>query len=250
MLTTISTSVGFPRPQEAEKGQTEEALEPVVQPNETQEAKFGGGQLALALSLSDAKPQPVSASSYGGRRKRSPQEANPQEAGEQKEEGHEQEVDEHAKFGGSQLALALSLSDAKPQPVSASSYGGRRKRSPQEANPQEAGEQKEEGHEQEVDEHAKFGGSQLALALSLSDAKPQPVSASSYGGRRKISPQVPTEESDGTAAEEQPAEQEKNSKSETSQLSLALELSGAKPQPVSASSYGGRRKRSPLAATF
>lgn len=192
MLTTISTSVGFPRPQEAEKGQTEEALEPVVQPNETQEAKFGGSQLALALSLSDAKPQPVSASSYGGRRKRSPQEANPQEAGEQKEEGHEQEVDEHAKFGGSQLALALSLSDAKPQPVSASSYGGRRKRSPQ----------------------------------------------------------VPTEESDGTAAEEQPAEQEKNSKSETSQLSLALELSGAKPQPVSASSYGGRRKRSPLAATF
>ena len=176
--------LGYPKPQE---GQIAEEEKESVQQSEGpkipahSDPSTGESQLALALSLSGAKPQAVSGSSYAGRRKRSAQEPVPQETEQQTEVKQEESEDEHAHLGGSQLALALSLSGAKPQPVSASSYGGRRKRSAQEPVQQETEEKANEG-EVPAEDHSQVGGSQLALALSLSNAKPQAVSASSYGG--------------------------------------------------------------------
>ena len=209
----FSSSIAYPKPQEerskedaAEELQEAAAEETATAPadGEKNTSKFEGSQLALALKLSGAKPQPVSASSYGGRKKRTPQDAaeEPQEVAV--EELQEAAAEEPAtapadgdkatsKFGGSQLALALELSGAKPQAVSASSYGGRKRRSPQDATeePQEAAAEEPTVAEEPTAAPAdgekttsKFGGSQLALALELSGAKPQPVSASSYGGRK------------------------------------------------------------------
>ena len=165
------------------EGQQESSQQNEAAPNtENLDPSNGESQLALALSLSNAKPQAVSASSYGGRQKRAAQEPVPQETEQTEAKQDETAEDEHAHLGGSQLALALSLSNAKPQAVSASSYGGRRKRSAQEPVPQETEQTEAKQEETAEDEHAHLGGSQLDLALSLSNAKPQAVSASSYGG--------------------------------------------------------------------
>ena len=140
----FSSSIAYPKPQEerskedaVEELQEAAAEEPATAPADGDKAtsKFGGSQLALALELSGAKPQAVSASSYGGRKRRSPQDATeePQEAAAEEPTVAEEPTAAPAdgekttsKFGGSQLALALELSGAKPQPVSASSYGGRK----------------------------------------------------------------------------------------------------------------------------
>ncbi len=180
---------GLPRPQDPDQPEVEQdAGAPSEVPTDAKDSKFEGSQLALALKLSNAGPQEVSASSYAGKRRRSPDESLAQEeeqANPDHEGGLEEEEDHDARFGGSQLALALKLSGAGPQPVFTTSYAGRKRRSAQEEQtlvaeeaavpvPQEA---------EEVDAtDSKFEGSQLGLALKLSNAGPQAVSASSYGG--------------------------------------------------------------------
>ena len=180
---------GLPRPQDPEQIEvTEEAGAPSEVPTDAKDSKFEGSQLALALKLSNAGPQEVSASSYAGKRKRSPDESLAQQE-EQANPDHEgaleEEEDHDARFGGSQLALALKLSGAGPQPVFSTSYAGRKRRSAQEEPTlvaQEAVPVVAQEAEEVVATDSKFEGSQLGLALKLSNAGPQAVSASSYAG--------------------------------------------------------------------
>lgn len=180
---------GLPRPQDPEQTEVgEEVAAPSEVPTDAKDPKFEGSQLALALKLSNAGPQEVSASSYAGKRRRSPDESLVQEE-EQVNPDHEgnleEEEDHDARFGGSQLALALKLSGAGPQPVFSTSYAGRRRRSAQEEPTliaQEAVPVAQEAEQVGDAADSKFEGSQLALALKLSNAGPQAVSASSYAG--------------------------------------------------------------------
>ncbi len=232
------TNSGISAP-EVENGPTPEILE---EPGDSGSGgKFEGSQLGLALALSDAKPQPVSSSSYGGRRKRESQLLIVEEQANTSVPPEVQDARSEylrKRFEGSSLGLALALSNAKPQPISESSYGGKRRRSPQDPDQAEVAEP---GLQESEQEDAP-GQNQLALALELSNAKPQAVSESSYGGKRKRSPQDPEQ---AEVAEPGLQESEQEEASGQNQLALALALSNAKPQPVSESSYGGKRKRSP-----
>ena len=129
----FGSALALPKPQEPP---TEEVENPEqAEPAQVEEAapaastQLGESQLSLALKLSGAKPQAVSASSYGGRRRRSPQDAEEEQKESEPEESAPPAAEGDAapaQLGESQLSLALKLSGAKPQAVSASSYGGRR----------------------------------------------------------------------------------------------------------------------------
>ena len=63
IATTAMPALGYPKPQDPQPGET--VLEEKVL-LDTADSKFEGSQLELALQLSNAKPQAVSASSYAG----------------------------------------------------------------------------------------------------------------------------------------------------------------------------------------
>lgn len=203
-------------------------------------SRFEGSQLGLALALSDAKPQPVSASSYGGRRKRRESQlvqeeeelldeaqSNPSVAPEVLDARNEYL---RTRFEGSSLGLALALSNAKPQPISESSYGGKKKRSA--PGDLVVGAKAEEGQDKKLQ----------PFELDSSNTKPQPVFQSEDAGKTKRSPQDSEQIEDAEPAiqsEIQEGDAEKSSGQ--SQLALALAISNAKPQPVGESSYAGRK---------
>ena len=120
IASTAISVLAYPKPQEPQ--QSEAVLEEAVVPDSSK-SKFEGSQLGLALQLSNAKPQEVSASSYAGRRKRAPQTTEDEVVNAVPQQEPESSLAQ-SKFEGSQLGLALQLSNAKPQEVSASSYAG------------------------------------------------------------------------------------------------------------------------------